>query len=67
MSNVIDTENYKFDFGQYYGYTYKEILKIDPAYIKWCYLSLGQFELSTPDTEELVKAVHDQSPDLGGK
>ena len=60
MADFIDTENYEFDFGQYYGYSYKEILKIDPHYIHWCYHTLGDFDLDELAVTELEERLRSE-------
>ena len=54
---VINTENYRFPWGQYKGRTYNEILEIDPQYIYWCWHSLPEFHLAADDLKALIIVV----------
>lgn len=56
---MINTEDYVFDFGMYAGRTYKEILKVDPDYIRWCLHTFHHagFEISDDDKEELERKL----------
>ena len=48
----------EFDFGKYNGRIVKEIMKIDPDYIKWCILNLNHFYL------DVSKAKQKKYPNL---
>ena len=54
---MINPETYVFNFGQYLFYTYNEVLKIDPGYIKWCAENLADFDLPEDAIVELEERL----------
>lgn len=52
----INPDTYVFDFGQYNGYNYREVLSMDAQYIHWCYFS-GVIELDDEALTELEEKL----------
>ena len=56
---MINPDDFVFDFGQYIGFGYREVLKIDPQYIQWCEENIQWFILSDVELGELEEALRE--------